>query len=88
MRSASTARRFVQSLGLIPGVKAYTVSGLSGYKFVGSENSAVNQGTRISDPSASEGALFLDRGTTVYVVLVITAQRAAAQAFLASFRAA
>jgi hypothetical protein len=88
MRSASTAKRFVQEQSQNPGVKMFVESGLSGYKFIGSENSAINQGSRVSDPTASEGALYLDRGATVYVVLVVTAHLAAAKAFLASFRAA
>ena len=86
-RSAKTAQGFVQQLSEVPGIKQYTTSGLSGYRFVGSENSPINQGSRISDPSASEGVLFLDRGAALYIVEAITAQRAESQAFLASFRA-
>jgi hypothetical protein len=72
-----------------PGLKRLTLKGLSGYGFVGSENSALNQnqGSRISARTASEGVLFLDRGPAVYEVLVVAAHLAGAKAFLASFRA-
>lgn len=87
MRSASSAKSVVQTLSQTPGVKPIAESGSTGYEFIGSENSGINEGTKISDPTASEGTLFLDRGTTVYVVLVVTARLPAAKAFLASFKA-
>ena len=80
-RTAMTAKSFVQQLSALPGFKPYDTSGLTGFRFVGSEKSPINTGSRISDPTASEGALFLDRGSAIYVVEVITAHRAEAQAF-------
>ena len=87
MPSTQIAKSFLQTLSQTPGVTAFAVSGLTGYRFLGSERT-INDANRISDPSASEGVLFLDRGATVYVVEVITAQLAVAKAFLASFRTA
>jgi hypothetical protein len=86
-RSAKTAKSFVQQLSAVPDVRRYAKNGLSGYQFLGPEKSPINQGSQISDPTASEGALILDHGTAIYVVEVITARRASSQAFLASFRA-
>lgn len=88
MQSPSVAKAFVNTLSLIPGVKRFAVSGLSGYKFIGPEKSAINDTSRVSDSGASEGVLFLLRGTTVYIVEVISAHLADAKAFLDSFRTA
>jgi hypothetical protein len=85
MPSTRIAKNYLQTLSQTPGVVPFAVRGLSGYRFVGSER-RINDASRLSDPSASEGVLFVGRGATLYVVEVITAHLADAKAFLSSFR--
>ncbi len=86
LSSAAGGASYVQLVGSLPGMKVVTLDGLSGYEFLGSEGSKLNQGNKLTDPKATEGVLGLRRGATVYLVYAITAGRPAAQAFLASFR--
>ncbi len=85
-RSIQDAKNQLEELLQLPGLRPFAVGGLTGFRFLGSENSAINQSSDISDPKASEGVFVLRRGVTVYLVEVITDRRAAAQSFLASFR--
>jgi hypothetical protein len=78
---------YLQRAGLISGVRAVSAGGLSGYEFVGSENSAFNQGTKLSNPKATEGIMILGRGATLYVIIAITSDAKSARSFLRSFRA-
>jgi hypothetical protein len=86
-RSPSNAIDIVHDQSHDSGVKTIVEQGMSGYEYVGSENSTVNQGSPVSDPRAWIGGLFLRRGAAVFVVAVVTAHLAGAKAFLASFRA-
>ncbi len=86
LRSASDARSFLHDAARAPGMGPVTMDGMPGYEFVGSANSALNHGTKITDPKASEGTLFLARGATLFALLVVTVHAAQARAFLGSFR--
>ena len=63
-----------------------TVGGLSGYEFLGPENSKINEGEKITDPHATEGFLALRKGRTVFLIYAFTSARSAAQSFLSSFK--
>jgi hypothetical protein len=84
--SASSATSFLKQLSQIPGMKSTKVGGLSGFEFVGSEKSAINQGNTLSNPSASEGALVLRQGSTVFLIYAITTRQSVARTFLGSFK--
>jgi len=86
--TASDGPGYLHQLAQVPGMKAVKQSGLDGDSFVGSENSGLNQGNPLSDPTASEGVLALVHGATVFEAFAITAHPSAARTFLASFEPA
>ncbi len=58
--------------------------GMRGYQFVGSVNSAINQGNKVTDPNASEGVLVASKGRVLFTVLTVTTTTGQARQFLAT----
>jgi len=84
--SVAAGSTYVAQVAQVPGMKAITEGGVTGYAFVGLEDSAINQGTTLTDPKAVEGLLVLHRGSTVYLAFAVTAESKQAESFLTSFR--
>jgi hypothetical protein len=85
-KSAAQGTSFVASIKQAPGAKPITVNGAKGYTFSTSEkNLSQNEAT---DPTATEGFIYVAKGTSLYAVVVVAKTVAAAKQFLNSFKPA
>ena len=75
---------FTSSFKSVTGAKPVTTNGARGYQFSGTEKNIDKDGD--TDPTATEAFMFLSKGMTLYAVIVVNDQAAAAQKFLNSFR--
>ena len=81
--STAQASTFAATLKQAPGAKPITVNGAQGYTFSNTEkNLGQNDAT---DPTATEGFLYVAKGTTLYAVIVVAKTAAAAHQFLSTF---
>lgn len=83
--SPSMAAEFLsggQKLGMVQRVN---VDGFAGLQYLGPENSAINQGSTLTDPSATQGEMVVVKGSTAYIILTVTSDPSTARQFLASF---
>jgi hypothetical protein len=80
------ASTFAATIKQAPGAKTIIVNGAQGYTFANTEKKlSQNEAT---DPTATEGYLFVAKGTTLYAVIVVTKTAGAARKFLSTFRPA
>jgi len=84
--SASQGTAFVASIKQAPGAKPITVNGAKGYTFTSTEKGL--SANAASDPNATEGYIFVAKGTTLYAVIVVAKTADAARQFLSSFKPA
>jgi ABC-type oligopeptide transport system substrate-binding subunit len=75
---------FTSSFKTVTGSKPVTTNGAQGYQFSGTEKNIDK--SDVTDPTATEAFMFLSKGMTLYAVIVVNDQAAAARKFLNSFR--
>jgi hypothetical protein len=75
---------FTSSFKAVTGAKPVITNGARGYQFSGTEKNIDK--SDVTDPTATEAFMFLSKGMTLYAVIVVNDQAAAARKFLNSFR--
>jgi hypothetical protein len=86
--SHTAAAAFTASLRQTPGVRPAKIGRLRGDQFLGREGSAINHARGVTQPHAWDSEVALTRGSTVYLSIAYTTNRAAATSFTHSVRPA
>jgi hypothetical protein len=83
--TTAAATAYMNLLRKVPEFVAVVSHGRKGYMYLGSEDFPLNKGSKLTNPTATEGWLVTRRGATVVFVMAFAAHSSAAAAFISSF---